>query len=633
MRLTTDSMELVSLVVFKSRAEEVASYLLHAGFFHPVDIRDVERGLGPLSLAQVSQDFDRFDRLQAKTSSLARQLGITLKASTEIRGLSFEGSEAALKRIEEGLTGLLVKKEELREAVKADETVLTKVIAGLPFAIPQEGAYSLLFVSRGSIEEKNLPVLERGLEQVPHVIYPFGRERTRIKALVIGVRRDRETLRGVLADAGWQEEAQAGPGLSEEEQAWIRTRIAERKEEAARIDAAIEEFKGANSKELSSIYSFCALNKSLAEARRYAVLTDRTVIFSGWVPAQEKQRLLSGVAAFAEAYIEAKRPEDTGVAREDVPVRFGRHPFLAPFTMLVESYGVPRYGTLDPTVFVAMSFIFMFGLMFGDLGQGLVFALLGLLLLKNRNAGLRQSATMFLYCGLSSAVFGFLEGSVFGFEFPSLWEKPMEDVMGILRFAIFGGIAIISAGIVLNVVNALRDRDYLKAFFDRAGVVGGFVYWSAIVVITRVMFERRPAPSVLYAVIAAGLGLLFLFPMVEYFLHKRHKKEGSFFESFMESLLGLLEFGMNYLANSVSFVRMGAFALAHAALFLAVFQIAKMSHGAASAGTIIAGNIAIMVLEGVVVSIQSLRLNYYEFFSKFFVAGKTAFTPLSVRYG
>jgi V/A-type H+/Na+-transporting ATPase subunit I len=135
----------------------------------------------------------------------------------------------------------------------------------------------------------------------------------------------------------------------------------------------------------------------------------------------------------------------------------------------------------------------------------------------------------------------------------------------------------------------------------------------------------------LYLVIAAGLGLLFIFPLVEFVLH-RHKG-ASFVESFMESSLGLLEFGMGYLANTVSFVRMGAFALAHAALFLAVFQISKMFSGAATATVIILGNVGIMVLEGVVVGIQSLRLNYYEFFSKFFVGGKTVFKPLSVRYG
>lgn len=631
MKLTTDPMELVSLVVSRGRAEEIASYLLHAGIFHPVDIRDIEGELAGLSAVQITQEYDRFERLQQRTAGLSRQMGIDLEPAADYAGLTYEGSEAELKRIDDELTARLVKKEELREAVKSDEGVLAQMPALLPFPLPQPSGYSMLFVALGTLEGKNLQVIERSLGAVPYVVYPLASQKTKVKVLFLGLRRDREILQKVLADAGWQEEDLERPAaLSEEEQAALRERIETNRREIDTLDKDISAFKAGNKEELSRISAFAILNKSLAEAKRYAVATDKTVIFSGWVPAEDKERVFREAEGFSETvYVEARKPEETGVAKEDVPVRFGRNPLLKPFGLLVESYGVPRYGTLDPTVFTAISFVFMFGLMFGDLGQGLVFALIGTFLLwKNRNAVIRQFAALLFYCGMSAAVFGFLLGSCFGFEFHSAWSKPMEDVMGILRFSLYGGIVLISTGIVINIVNALRDRDYLRMLFDKSGLIGGLVYWSAIVVISRAMFERAAVPPALYTVIAVGLGALFLFPVVEFFVH-RHKG-ATFFESFMESLLGLLEFGMGYLANTVSFVRMGAFALAHAALFLAVFQIAKMFQGPTNAAVIIFGNIGIMVLEGVVVSIQSLRLNYYEFFSRFFVAGKTLFKPLSV---
>jgi V/A-type H+/Na+-transporting ATPase subunit I len=642
MKMTTDTMELVSLVVFKARAQEAGSYLLHAGFFHPVDIREVERELGSLSQLEIGQEFDRFDRLQQKTGGLARQLNVELAASRDIGGLTYDGSAAALKKIEDDVTDRQVRKEQLKEAIRVDQELLSRVRETLPFPIEQGREYSLLFVSAGRMEEKNIPVLERSLAGSAYVLYPFARTKTQVSALFLGLRRDREALQTVLTDVGWREEdAKGGQLLTEEAQAQMRERVSANGRRIAELDAEIAEFKHGRKEELSRIYSFCSLNKSLAEAKRYAVATDQTVIFSGWVPAENKQKILSEVAGmFDNSYIESRSVEETGVPKEDVPVRFGRNPLLRPFSLLVESYGVPRYGTLDPTVFVAISFVFMFGLMFGDLGQGLVFAAIGAFLLKNKNSLLRQFAALLFYCGISSAVFGFLFGSVFGFEFHSAWEKPMEDVMGILRFSIYGGIALISVGIVINIVNALRDRDYVRALFDKAGLIAGIVYWCAIAVISRVMFERQMVPPAVYAVITAGAGLLFIFPMAEFFMHKHSEPlaknaEGavhsSFTESFMESLLGMLELGMGYLANTVSFVRMGAFALAHAALFLAVFQIAKMFRGGESAAVIFFGNIGIMVLEGVVVSIQSLRLNYYEFFSKFFITGKTVFKPLSIN--
>jgi V/A-type H+-transporting ATPase subunit I len=92
---------------------------------------------------------------------------------------------------------------------------------------------------------------------------------------------------------------------------------------------------------------------------------------------------------------------------------------------------------------------------------------------------------------------------------------------------------------------------------------------------------------------------------------------------------------MGYLANTVSFIRIAAFALAHTGLFLSIFELSRIMKGvggtAASVVVMVLGNILIILLEGLVVSIQSLRLNYYEFFSKFFMSGKSFYKPLNMR--
>jgi len=631
--LTTDPLELVSLVVLKDKSEEVSSYLLHAGFFHPVDTRAMEGGLTELEPVRVEREYERFDRLRQRAKELARRMSASLSPRGDLKDMSVEAAEAALDARETELASLLQQKEEIAGAARADEAVLAQVKEFLPFSIREDGAYSFLYVSLGRIEEKSIPVLQQGLGQMAYVLYPFARHGARqVDALFIGLRRDREALGKVLSGVGWQEEKLAGrKAVSEEAQKRIQEQVAGARARIAALDGQVAQFRVNNLDELSRIGSFAELNKSLLDARRNAASTRTTVIFSGWVPVEDKGKIFAGVSRITEtSYVESRDARASGVAAEDIPVRFAQSALLRPFGLLVGSYGVPRYGTVDPTFFVALAFVFMFGLMFGDLGQGLVFAAIGgFLLAKARGILVRQFAALLLYCGSSAALFGFLQGSAFGVEFHSVFPDPMRNVSGLLSFSVYAGIAVISLGIAINIVNALRDRDYARLFFDKSGLIGGLVYWAAIAVVIRAMFERGPVAPALYVIIGAGMGALFIFPLVDFFLRPKHG-HGSLLESFMESLLGLLEFAMGYLANTVSFVRMGAFALAHAALLLSVFQIARMFHGSGSLAVIIAGNVGVMILEGVVVSIQSLRLNYYEFFSRFFVAGKAVFKPLSV---
>jgi V/A-type H+-transporting ATPase subunit I len=321
------------------------------------------------------------------------------------------------------------------------------------------------------------------------------------------------------------------------------------------------------------------------------------------------------------------------VPKEDVPVQFKHSPILKPFEMLIDAYGLPRYGSIDPTLFVAISFLIMFGAMFGDIGHGLVLALVSLYLWKSRKENLKKAAALILYCGISSSVFGVLYGSFFGFEFESVWIKPMENILEVFKASIMLGIVLISIGILLNIINALRDKDYGKAIFDKAGLIGGVIYWAAIGLVSRVFFYKTHVPKLYSFLIFGGLLVLFLYPLFEAIFIKRH---ASIIESFMESIVNLLELFMGYLANTVSFIRVAAFALAHAGLFLAIFSLSEMTKTNGGLGNIAAwviiilGNILVICLEGLVVSIQSVRLNYYEFFSKFFVSGKQAYKPLAV---
>jgi len=636
--ITSSPMELISFVVLKDKSEAVASHLLRLGIFHPVDIRHIEEKLKNLPLSQIDRENAQLDALATKTQEIFRKLKLKYEPQGVQNPESFVFSESneVLEYIEQEIAPLIAKKEELAEELSVNQSLLKQVKEYLPFPIERKSLYSFLDVSTGRIEEKNIPVLERSLKDAPHVIYPFQKEGSSVSTLVIGLRRDRILIEKVLADVAWEEieYPKESEALSLQAQKKIISQIEQTKKNMNETEVKIENIGQAHRQELSKIYYFIKLKKSLLEARRFSCTTDKTVLFSGWVPDEEKERLISEVKKIADiSYVESRSPEQADVPKEDVPVQFKHSPILKPFEMLIDAYGLPRYGSIDPTLFVAISFLIMFGAMFGDIGHGLVLALVSLYLWKSRKENLKKAAALILYCGISSSVFGVLYGSFFGFEFESVWIKPMENILEVFKASIMLGIVLISIGILLNIINALRDKDYGKAIFDKAGLIGGVIYWAAIGLVSRVFFYKTHVPKLYSFLIFGGLLVLFLYPLFEAIFIKRH---ASIIESFMESIVNLLELFMGYLANTVSFIRVAAFALAHAGLFLAIFSLSEMTKTNGGLGNIAAwviiilGNILVICLEGLVVSIQSVRLNYYEFFSKFFVSGKQAYKPLAV---
>jgi V/A-type H+-transporting ATPase subunit I len=637
--ITPVPMELVSFVVLKEKTEEVASRLLALGVFHPVDLRNIEDTLHTLSSYQIDKEMAVCDALQARIREISRRLSLDVPSiyNKDISGFSYAGSGEFLDTVDKQVRSIIDNKEELEHQVATDQSILAHVRDYMPFQTKRSSLYSFLEVSTGKIEEKNMPVLEKSLADIPHVIYPFRKEASKILAMVIGLRRDRMLLDKVLHDVGWEEIAypQEVADVSKEAQAKLAEKISQTRVKIAQLDGQVREIAAQHAAEIGAIHSATRVNKSLLEAKRYSCLTDKTALFSGWVPRADKDKVMAAIKSISgSSYIESHSPESMDIAREDVPVQFHHGRALKPFEMLIEAYGIPRYGTIDPTIFVAISFLIMFGAMFGDIGHGAALIVISLLLRnKAANEGLRHTKALLLYCGASAAIFGLLYGSCFGIEFKSLWLKPIENIMEVFKISIYVGIVMISLGIVINVINALKDRNYIKVLFDKAGLIGGVIYWAGIGLVSKMLVSNARIPSIYFILILSGVLVLFLYPLVDCIIKKKYSH---LMESFMESIVGILEVFMGYLANTVSFIRVAAFALAHTGLFIAIFDLAKIVHTEGNAGdamawvVLILGNILAVGLEGLVVAIQSVRLNYYEFFSKFFMAGKSVYKPLSV---
>ena len=283
-------------------------------------------------------------------------------------------------------------------------------------------------------------------------------------------------------------------------------------------------------------------------------------------------------------------------------------------------YGLPAYNEMDPTIFIALTYTFMFGVMFGDVGQGLFLCIGGFLLYKIKKMNL---AGIISIAGIWSTFFGFMYGSIFGFEdkLQPVWMRPMDNIMTTLMLAVGFGMILILIAMVIQIVNAVRAKELGNVLFSQSGIAGIICYGTAVIcIVLYITGHTIPATGILAAAVGIPLvAIMFKEPLSN--LVERKSKimpEGSFAMYLVEALVELFDVVLSYATNSISFVRVGAFALSHAGMMGVVLTLAGYESGSPNWVVVVLGNIVVTALEGLVVGIQVLRLEYYEMFSRFY---------------
>lgn len=355
----------------------------------------------------------------------------------------------------------------------------------------------------------------------------------------------------------------------------------------------------------------------------------------GWMPENAYQKLIEAVDPMEGVVIDSEDPKHIHFSTPPTILRNSR--FFKPFESIVKMYGLPSHHELDPTKFVTFTFIFMFGFMFGDVGQGLIFALLGAFLYFAKKSMLGGVA---MYAGLSSTVFGFLYGSVFGNEeiLHAAWLSPIAtaDNINTLMFVGIGyGAFIVLVSMAFSMVNAIRNRHWGRLLFDRNGLAGLLFYGGILVVVLHALATGNFKLSVVVVVVIVVLPLVLMLlkePLERLLEHKRPTFPTTKGMYFTEAGFELFETVLSFLSNTISFIRISAFAMNHAGFSLAVWTLYHMMDGPAGGIiTLILGNLLIMVLEGLIVGIQCLRLEFYESFGRFYEGEGHPFKPLSIQ--
>lgn len=366
--------------------------------------------------------------------------------------------------------------------------------------------------------------------------------------------------------------------------------------------------------------------------------SDYFFITTGWISEEnekEFKKLISN--KYSQVLYSSQEVEDA--EEEDPPTIIENPKWIKSFSSLVKLYGLPKYGEIDPSVFFALSYILLFGIMFGDLGQGLVLVLLGFAIYKNKIKFIKNQDISYILISLgsSSMLFGTFYGSLFGMEdlIPALVIRPMDNIMFWLGFTVMIGIFLLITSMIFNLFNSFKNKDYAEALFSDSGLSGLILY---LFMLSNLAFyglqNRLLIPASFSAVIVISLLLLIFFkePLGNLLIGKKFSIDKKISEYLLESIFELFDTVLGYLSNTLSFLRVGAFTLNHAGLSMAVIILSQMmSNNAGSLLILIAGNIVIMVLEGVVVGIQILRLEFFEIFSKFYSGSGREFNPLSIE--
>lgn len=598
-----------------------------------------------------SEGLQRCDALVARIDRIARQLelpdlpDVSGEAVPEITPDQVEAQLAPLEaRVEEAVR--------VRDAALqrwgSVTALLDQVSAydGLDLSFDQIGRFSFLHFAVGSLPAESLGKVEKKVgENV--VLLPLAERGGRQRLVAVTSRKGRYALETALEEGGFAREQVAEAGGETVEALLARARHEKEvlAKDLARPAEVVAALRQEAARPLALLRAVVSVERKILEAEQNFPRTDSTVLMTGWAAADEVPALRRRLQELVGGRCVVEVEDPGKVPEEEIPILL-RHPrLLRPFEMLVSGYGLPGYRELEPTLFVAVTYVLMFGMMFGDAGQGGVLALVGLgALVAGRSAKVRDVGLLLMLGGASSVAFGIVYGSYFGItqlKRYALWRDPLEgDPMTLMTIAVGLGIVIISIGLVLNMINKFRRGDLVGGFLDKYGVAGAVFYWGVLALLLKyaAVKEAGLMTAAVMLVIVLPLAALVLKEPIQYALRRRAGRPAhgeGLAVSLMESLIEAFEAVIGYMANTISFVRLAAYAMSHAALLMATFVMAAEIQRAAEGGwgtagsvaIIIVGNLVAILLEGVVASVQALRLEYYEFFGKFFSGSGRAFTP------
>lgn len=349
---------------------------------------------------------------------------------------------------------------------------------------------------------------------------------------------------------------------------------------------------------------------------------------SGWVPESELKEFESLENEYKDTTVTTR---DVETVNEQPPTRLKNNPLFRPFEYLVNMYGAPNYDEVDPTPFFAITYMLLYGLMFGDLGQGLVFLALGFYISKKN----KTYGALLKRIGISASVFGLMYGSFFGKEdlIPALLIKPFDNVMTVLIASVVFGVSLMVISYIIGIYNKVSKQNNIEeGIFGKEGLAGLMMMISFIIIVLNLV-NKSPIPMPIGTVmlILSIIMMVFKQPIARKITGSKRLYDSNKSDYYIESSFSIIEALLSVFSNLVSFTRVGAFAINHVGLYMAFEVMANLAGGFWGGVILLLGNLLIIGLEGMIVFIQGLRLEFYEMFSKYYEGNGRLFRPIRTK--
>ena len=651
-------MEMLNIIGQMDKVDEIAKKIILSSSVHMVNtLSELQQSSFPVSKAQENVDAlidynyikqyvsqknlkDTENKLEAITSVLNLKKKLNLNYVKE--NYDFDKDTEKINEYYE----MVKEKYEKLLAMEKEEKGIKQLLENLEYLKKYKFNLNELLdmqyikVKFGKVLRANVEKIEKNYENISAIVFKVHEDKDYAFLMVFMPEPIEIEVDRVLSSLNF-EEFKINSRYSGTPEDWINElskRHSETKKSEDEEKGKLIDFKKENSKEMEAFYSRLQMEYKIEELKSYMACTSEFFNITGWIPEYKKNSLDKLLSEYGDELIVMYKTVEEMDGIKEPPTCLKNNPILRPFEALVRMYGIPSYTEIDPTVFLGITYMFLYGAMFGDMGQGLVFAIAGTLLVKKWHRP--NLGGVLARIGICSMIFGFIYGSVFGFDLKygikGLPLNPMENMNTMLIAAIIIGVFLMSIGMIFNVVNGLRNKDYENGIFSKNGIVGIAFYWLLLYTAAAKILGK---PLFLPMSVLVGILVVLLFvimlktPITNMILGKKQLyNDESVGDYYVENGFGVVEILLSIFSNTLSFIRVGAFAINHVGLFIAFKALGQMTGSAGgNAVMLLLGNIVIIGLEGLIVFIQGLRLEYYELFSKYYKGEGYEYEPFHLE--
>jgi len=550
------------------------------------------------------------------------------------RRANLDEIEASVLETEKTLDSQLVRLENQRSELKNLKAIEEKLQILQKHGLRADalGNFETIFVRAGFVNRALSGKLQKYVEgtSVKFAKWPDKREEDFL--VLLGLNQDRPLVEETLVRLNFAELTLPSGIASDPSQALDQNRVSMTKvqQDVSELEKEVRNICEEFQKKGASFEPVVRRALSVESARSTFSRTGTLSLVNGWIPAKQEESLKSTIGASTNGAVFLKF--DKPGPDEQAPSQISNKGVAGSFELFTKLRGTPQYNEIDPTKIVTVLFTIMYGMMFGDVGQGAVLLAMVLVFRRSRRSflgiparGMVKLGGILATCGVSAIFFGALYGEFFLSEiFHPIFVNPIEGQSTIIVIALLFGVAQLSLGLVLKIINLVRMRAKIEAAF---GGVRLLYYVAGVVLAVKYVSSMSFAvftENLWLTILALGcLALLFCSPTIESVI----KHEVRLGESIMKGASEFIETFLSYLTNSISYVRLAAFAIAHSALGIAAVILAA-TIGLPAA--LILMNVLAMTIEALGVFIQCMRLTYYEFFTKFYSGTGVPYRPFSL---